>query len=362
MMSGAQPLLSTFPGAPAIWLMSVLFLTSVLCITVRAPSLYAFRLALSTVELTEAHRALPPKYHEQSPTANDTIIMYLHFHKAGGTSVAKAAEKRHKLYPLSSNGIPKIVIKKTQRPKTIPFWLYSEEELTDFLQGLHADHVTFIAMENHWFRNASMVDELFKRKNSLELATQLRNPFSRFLSNYLFAVQFHEIEQSEAMANLTLVARLRAYHLCVDVGGMESDSLELCSAGKRARYNGTNEWNMFVRVLSNNFDREHEVTENDLETAKSELDKFDLVTVLEMPDNAALWSAKYGIDVGHINRQRAYSETFDAERARDPAFDKKLMDFEQEFIRLNHFDYALYEYAEKLHRAFGVQLDVAAPE
>ena len=99
---------------------------------------------------------------------------------------------------------------------------------------------------------------------------------------------------------------------------------------------------------------DHNVTEKDLEIAKRELDKFDLVTVLEMPDVIKIWAAKYGMNILHRNRNTKYDDIYAAERDRDENFDQNLQRFQEEFEMLNRFHYMLYDYAKQLHKKFSI--------
>merc|ERR1712087_796239 len=120
----------------------------------------------------------------------------------------------------------------------------------------------------------------------------------------------------------------------------------------RSKFNATNDWNMYVRVLTTQFDSSRNVTDDDLAIAMEELEKFDLVTVLEMPDTAVLWKAKYGMEIQHKNVDQKYNRTeiFEEERRNDNGFDLKYAEFEREFRRWNRFDYILYDRAKELHR------------
>lgn len=163
-------------------------------------------------------------------------------------------------------------------------------------------------------------------------------------SNYFFTL--HRQRHSD---NGSLVERLRRFH---DVKRWKR---KYGAVGMHL-----NEWNMYVRVLSRQFDRGHNVTERDLDTAKRELDRFDLVTVLEMDGAADLWRIKYGVDVLHLNSQSDHKhsqkeEAFAVERRKNPLFDKEFERFEREFKTVNYVDCLLYEYAKRLHRQFSAQ-------
>ena len=285
--------------------------------------------------LQRQNRAVPRPLNISNTTP---LIIYLHFHKAGGTSIVNAAKRTQNLFDPNGNGNPKF---ERGLNGTIKFWTYSEPKLIDFVsQCLHQNKATFIATENHWFLNTSIINKEFKRQNRIELVTQIRNPFARFVSNYFFDVKYHAIGEPQRIKNISLIQRLRRYHSCGE--GSEYDVQ--CSV----HWQAVNDWNMYVRVLTNQFDRNYNVTEQDLEIAKGELDKFDLVTVLEMPNLGDLWKEKYGMNIRHSNGNKKYNQIYAAERDKDEDFDEKFKKFEQEFKRWNHFDYLLYEYAREV--------------
>ena len=291
---------------------------------------------------------------------SNSLTVFLHFHKAGGSSIVRAAQSTHTMFNPNNNGNPKDVAK-----NTIPIWTYPQEKLVQFISYCIRAEITFIAMENRWFNN-ERTNYLYSRR-CVELVTQLRDPFTRFLSNYLFAVKFHEIRQSNTMKNMSLIERLREYNLCITLENNKRHwkrrcklkGHNCCVTSKGDGYAVSNQYNMYTRILSGNFNRNYTLTIRDLEVAKRELDQFDLVTVMEMPGTAELWKAKYGMEIGHVNQHKRYNETYDLERQRDPDFDSKFKEFEYEFQDLNQMDYALYEYALELHRGFAVQYNIS---
>jgi len=278
------------------------------------------------------------------------LIIFLHFHKAGGTSIVRAAKKRQNLFSPNGNGNPKF---KSGFFGKIPFYDYSKEGLISFFgECLNENNATFIATENRYFRSAPAIDTAFKRQNRIELVTQIRNPFDRFVSNFFFDLRLGAYRESESVRDLSFVQRLKRYHSCGDGPGFAA----LCSL----QFNGTNDWNMYIRVLTDQFNRSQKVTAEALDVAKSEMDKFDLVTVLEMESASDLWAAKYGLEVQRVNAQTKYDEIYAAERKKHYGFDREFKKFQEEYERLNRFDYLLYEYAQGLHRAFAVKYRVSS--
>ena len=255
------------------------------------------------------------------------------------------------MYKPSGNGNPqRRKVPKGTVDKKIPFWTYSELQLSHWLQNaLHKNKATFIATENHWFHNTSIINEEFKQQHRIELVTQIRNPFDRFLSNFFFDTHTDSpsyVESNETK-ELSFIQRLRRYHSCPQ----KDPPKKPANCSVFTRYNATNDWNMYVRVLTTQFHRDHELTEKDLKIAMREMDKFDFVTVLDMPGNAELWEKRYNTTMKHKRYYAAsvYEQTYSAERERNAHFDVEFKEFKKEFERLNHFDYVIYEYAKQLH-------------
>ena len=153
------------------------------------------------------------KLQTRSNSKSKTLLVFLHFHKAGGTSIVNAARKRHNLFEPNNNGNPKQY--ERNKKSKIPFWTYSGEKLVNFIaRCLNENGATFIAAENSWFQNVSIINEEFKRQNRIELVTQFRNPFARFVSNYFFDLKTRRIREPVKVMSLPLIERLRLYHLC----------------------------------------------------------------------------------------------------------------------------------------------------
>jgi len=264
-------------------------------------------------------------------TNHSDLILFLHFHKAGGSSIVAAARRNQNLYLPNRNGNTF----NRNNGKSIPFWTFPSDKLRMFLSYCRSHDTTFIAAENNWFSGPSGFDERLREEYRMMLVTQIRDPFSRFVSDFLFQQRKDDWQQFLApkVYDGALLERLKGYHL--------------------ERHRGTH-WNMYVRVLNRQFDRN--VTEEDLEIAKRELDKFDLVVVMEIDDSAQLWRANCGFNIEHRKANIQYEQIYAAEREADSDFDEKWEGFRVEYERLNRFDYEIYEYAKELHRRFAAGL------
>ena len=262
-------------------------------------------------------------------TNNTDLILFLHFHKAGGTSIVAAAKRNQNLILPNGNGNTRI--------RFPTFSLYT---LRMFLSYCRSHDTTFLAVENEWFGSPSGFDERLKEEYRMKLVTQLRDPFSRYFSNFLYDengpfTRSMNIVLWHPEYHGSLVERLKEYH------------------SRHTSFHGSH-LNMFVRVL--NMKWSGNVTEEDLEIAKRELDKFDLVVVMEMDDAAKLWKANHGFNIEHRKTNNKYEKIYAAERKADSDFDEKMERFRMEYEHWNRFDYALYEHAKELHRRFAAEL------
>ena len=198
------------------------------------------------------------------------LSIFLHFHKAGGTSITHSVDKKENLFDPNGNGNPKQLQKlRGGKSPVIPYWTFNEQQLTLWLnKTLNTNLATFIAAENHWFQNTSIIDEEYKLQNRLELVTQIRNPFKRFLSNFFFDARTGSYVESAATQRLPFIDRLRRYHSCPHRDPPKREAN--CTVW--TKFNATNDWNMFVRVLSTQFEFQQELSEEALNVALKELE------------------------------------------------------------------------------------------
>ena len=100
-----------------------------------------------------------------------------HFHKAGGTTMVNLAVANGERLPEPHhNGNPV-----DERGEAIDYTRMSVEELASFTDRCVAQHITFVASEFH----TPDFDYLAKREDVV-LVTIVRDPLSRYLSNYNF--------------------------------------------------------------------------------------------------------------------------------------------------------------------------------
>ena len=109
--------------------------------------------------------------------SRNRLIWFHHFHKAGGTTMVNLAVANGERLPEPHhNGNPV-----DERGGAIDYTRMSVEELASFTDRCVAQHITFVASEFH----TPDFDYLAKREDVV-LVTIVRDPLSRYLSNYNF--------------------------------------------------------------------------------------------------------------------------------------------------------------------------------
>lgn len=106
----------------------------------------------------------------------DKPIVFLHFHKAGGTTINKVFEggPRRK-FPRHANGNP------YSKHGPIPLWTFKPKRLAKFRAKLDRLGVGFVALEWNFFQHHASIDW-----SAFHFLTVLRDPYERFISNMNF--------------------------------------------------------------------------------------------------------------------------------------------------------------------------------
>eukprot|EP01084_Bolivina_argentea_P137854 242792_1 len=275
-------------------------------------------------------------------TNKNKLIIFLHFHKSGGSSICNYAQTVAQLPKLNANCNPKTILDGQSHNiynNRIPFWDFDLRELTSYFQNLKFEHVSFIAMEDYYFINSdylNRINSVFLKnsiKYKIELVTQFRDPFSRFVSNFFYSIKRRLYREIKEMRVDDIKKRLLWWH-----------NRKLHPALRRYKHI-TSDWNMHIRILTSIYGNKI-VNESDLEIAKKELRMFDTIIILEIPETYILLEIKYGIkNVLHAKQCCGKHESVHtlSEYNMDV-----LKQFEEEYKILNKYDYMLYEYAVEL--------------
>lgn len=173
------------------------------------------------------------------------LIWFVHFHKAGGSTLVRLArENGEKLYPNHANGNPL-----HRDGKDVRTWEMSAEALDRFVDESIEMGVTFVASE--WFVPNL---EVLAARDDVVLITLIRDPVTRFGSNYAFDRR-HGFTRKKTLE------------------GYLDDPYELHAQA-----------NFYTRALSGSSWRIDTAEESKLAMAEERLRLIDLVAPLEAPD------------------------------------------------------------------------------
>lgn len=170
------------------------------------------------------------------------LIWFQHFHKAAGTSIINLAElNNERFWPDHKNGNPT-----DSKGNLIELWKYSEDKLEQFVDRCEAENITFVATE--W--GLPHITTL-ARDARVKLITCLRNPLSRFISNFYYDLYY----------GYNTVKTMEDY---VGING-KSNTM----------------FNYYIRILSG-----HNINPNDIDDViylkgKKALSEFDLCIIME---------------------------------------------------------------------------------
>lgn len=251
------------------------------------------------------------------------LIWFQHFHKAAGTSIVHAArESGERFYPSHRNGIPQ-----TAAGDQLFLWQHSDSELIEFVDQCESLGVTFVATE--WgMPNVS----LLARDPRVMLTTCIRQPYSRFISNFRYDLHY----------GFTTAASMADY---LDEG---------CNVPETgAHYKTRSMSDYYCRMLSSRYNLGSQLDEPWFERARQTLRMFDLVDIVErglvrfeeLLGVSSIPQANTGkYDFKHLLRVTSIGRVDLAWRA----IRHRLMseqDFESRFIEKNQWDCKLYEFA-----------------
>jgi len=227
-----------------------------------------------------------------------SCVLFLHFHKAGGTTINDLFNG-YKKFPINKNGNPYL-----DKDTIIHFWNFNKHQFNLFKKMVSEIGVKFIAMEWNFFKHD--VD-----LSGFKLITCLRDPYDRFISNLNFDGRTDAFEYQKE--NI----------ICND---FENINYKF--------YHNYNKNNYYVKLLNGYGDRpDIIIDEKHLVKAMMILKKFNDIIILEKPKT---WNKlkKYGIIYKKQDKKnQAINEKIDGGMTKE------------KFRELNEFDYRLYDYA-----------------
>jgi len=263
-------------------------------------------------------------------TTRRVPLVFLHFSKTGGTSVVGAMESGGRMtWPFSSQAKPF----DSQTGGFLPIWTYSADQWRAFWRRSWRHGVDLVELEWDFFAD-------FREKSAAvpsDWVTVLRDPYARFVSSFwFFRRSFGNFDHStqdgwEYMATTPGSHVPQQYRLPGIRTVLSSFPVS------------HNEPNYYVKVLNGlGTTWGAEVGPVHLEHAKAVLRSFTTVAILEDRASMARLEARYGIVLGHENKNI---------RPRDRT-DEEVM-AREDFERLNALDMELYRYAVELVAADG---------
>jgi len=228
----------------------------------------------------------------------------MHFHKAGGTTINALFDKYCKWEP-NKNGNPWL------NNNIIPFWNYKKDKFNIFKNILHKKGIEFVAFEWNYFKFFNEIDY-----KNIELITCIREPYKRFISNMIVDKHINSYNYNNKNIKWPW------------------------SESNQTFFVNYNKYNYYTKMLNGFGDIPNiELNDTHIEIAKQNLSKFSTIIILD--------------DSETFNLLKKYDKIHTLDQHKNKNMHKNMhenscvIDFE-EFKRLNHYDYELYEYAKEL--------------
>ena len=239
------------------------------------------------------------------------MILFLHFHKCGGSTI-NSLFSNHKKHEPNINGNPW----SKSSSEIVEFWNYTKDEFNDFIGDLRSQEVGFVALEWNFFRFHAEVD-----LSNIELVVCMRDPYRRYRSNLARSA-------AERNAAGTFIAASSSKN-------WSDRTIWWSRAGIDQTFRvNFNKYNYYTKMLNGFGDQpDVEIDETHLDIAKKNLSRFSTVLILENAETFKLLG-KYGIH--HMEHRNKNDSIVHCD-----------IDVE-EFTRLNAYDYELYNYAVRL--------------
>jgi hypothetical protein len=224
---------------------------------------------------------------------NNNPILFMHFHKAGGTTINSMANKMKK-FTQNKNGNPYM------NNELIRFWEYKNTEFENFKKYIKTNQIEFLCMEWGHFKYFNDINT-----SDITLITCFRDPYERYISN----INYDKSNNSQKYTS----------------NNIKYDGV----------YVNFNKMNYYVRMLCGLYDElDVEMTEEHLEKAKRVLDRYDAILILENPDSFKLIEKYKFNNVSKKNKTSSKNYNIGITK--------------NEFVNQNKLDYELYNYAKYL--------------
>jgi len=259
--------------------------------------------------------------------ADNANVMFLHFRKVAGTSIVHALQKSCLGFPeFHRNGQPWTSPRDDDQSMLIRTFDFTEEETADWMSDNSSKGVDCMVCE--WDVPNNMME------SSFEMFTCMRDPYSRFKSEFYFHDNFHvnrgPIEgfvhecRAEVMASQWVQEEL---YWNRDQGTPFKVSI--------------NKPNFYCRILCGlGRQPDVEITQVHFETAKTLLQRFVGIIILGIPESY------------NLLRRWNFQDRLPRSRVKPGRRDESLLDIsKEEFAEVNRFDCLLFEFAEELTRA-----------
>lgn len=234
---------------------------------------------------------------------NKKVIIFLHFHKSGGTFINKLFINYNK-YIKNRNGNPWT----PDNTKIIKFWNYNRTQFDNFINKCKYENVEFLSLEWNFFKFYNDLNY-----NNIQLITCIREPYQRFKSNM-------------------------NYDSCFNYKDYINKTILWSRKNVKQNFNvNYNKYNYYVKMLNGFGDLpDIKITNTHLEIAKRNLEKFTTIIILEDINSFQLLT-RYKINPDNQEKKNAHKYSRNI----------NILSID-EFKKENFFDYQLYEYAKKL--------------
>tara|TARA_Y100001958_G_C21154617_1_gene489935 strand:- start:403 stop:1125 length:723 start_codon:yes stop_codon:yes gene_type:complete len=234
------------------------------------------------------------------------MIIFLHFHKAAGSTIVQILKRKKKFFEPNKNGNPAYKIS-YNKSVTIDYWSRNKEDINVWINKQRCIGVEVMCLEWNFFNPHNFISD------NISYIVCFRDPLKRFYS----------------CLNFESIRKTKSY-----LSPFEFQKMVFRDEGFIVSYNKDN---YYTRMLCGLGNKPYlKIEESHLDYAKKVLDRFKIILILENKKSFRLLSK---IGIRNINIPRTMTTKY---------YIKKHDLFDKDFIKRNKFDYELYNYAVKL--------------